>query len=130
MLDEILNRRAYVKDPEHRFFMALLLNVEGRERIFGLIRQRFPDADPLEKVLDWVFDLAQTRVVGIESTNALGIPGFGDVEMYALEHLLHAKSDEEIAAGFVSENAGSEPDLIGSAITKIRGSVLFRPLLT
>lgn len=130
VLDEIINRRAYVKESEHRFFLALLLNVEGRERIFGLIKQRFPEADPVEKVLDWVFDLAQTRVVGIETSNALGIPDFGEPEMFALENLLHGKSDDEVAAAFSEENAATPPDAILSAIAKLRGSVMFRPLLS
>jgi hypothetical protein len=42
--DEIVNRRSYVTNAEHRFFMALLLNADGRERVFLLIKQRFPDA--------------------------------------------------------------------------------------
>src|SRR5438445_51763 len=55
VLDEILIRRGYVTEPEHRFFMALLLNVDGRERILSLVQQRYKDIDPIEKVLDWVF---------------------------------------------------------------------------
>ena len=126
-LDEILSRRDFVTNPEHRFFMALLLNVDERERIFGLIKHRFPDADPIEKVLDWVFDLAETRVVGVETSNALGIPDFGETEMFVLENLLHGKTDGEISQAFAKENPGAE---IGDMITKIRDAVIFRPLLS
>lgn len=112
-LDEIVKRRSYVTEPDHRFFMALLLNVEGRERIFSLIKQRYADADPIEKVLDWTFDLAQTRVLGTENTNALGIADFGDDEMTALEKLLR---NEEAEAG--------------AALEKITRSVLLRPILS
>jgi hypothetical protein len=124
--DEIVNRRDFVTNPEHRFFMALLLNVDERERIFGLIKHRFPDTDPIEKILDWVFDLAETRVVGVETPNALGIPDFGDPEMFVLENLLHGKTDDEIRHVLASENPDTE---IGDAITKIREAVIFRPLL-
>ena len=62
-LEEILRLRSFVTNAEHRFFLALLLNVEGRENIFPLIKQRYPDADPVEKVLDWVFELSETRVM-------------------------------------------------------------------
>lgn len=126
-LDEILTRRNFVTNPEHRFFMALLLNVDVRERIFGLIKHRFPDVDPIEKVLDWVFDLAGTRVVGVETSNALGIPDFGEREMFVLENLLHGKTDEEITQAFAAENPGVE---IGDAISKIREAVIFRALLS
>lgn len=119
ILDEIVSRRSYVTDSEQRFFLALLLNVEGRQRIFSLIGQRFPDADPIEKILDWVFDLAQTRVLGIESSNALGIADFGDAEMAVLEELLHGKNDDEITA----DESRRE------ALSKIQSSIIFRPLM-
>ncbi len=125
-LDDILNRRDFVTNPEHRFFMALLLNVDERTRILGLVKHRFPDMDPVEKVLDWVFDLAETRVVGVETPNALGIPDFGDPEMFVLENMLHGKTDEEIRQAFSAENPGAE---IGEAIAKIRDAVIFRPLV-
>jgi hypothetical protein len=128
--DEIVSRRSYVTNPEHRFFMALLLNVEGRDRILGLINQRFPESDGVEKVLDWVFDLAQARVVAIETTNALGIADFGDVEMFVLESLMHDKTDAEIAAAFTADDPGSPEDNLAVALEKIRSSVLLRPLLS
>ena len=106
--------------------MALLLNVDERERIFDLIRHRFRDADPIEKVLDWIFDLAGTRVVGVETSNALGIPDFGEAEMFVLENFLHGKSDDAIRQAFAAENPGVE---IGDAIARVRGSVIFKPLL-
>lgn len=130
--DDIVGRRAYVTQPEHRFLIALLMNVDGREMIFKLINTRYPDADPIEKVLDWVFDLAQTRVVGpaaSATTNALGMTDFGDAEMHALEGLLNNRSDDEIAAGFAAENAGASRDAIKSALEKIRDAAIFRPLL-
>lgn len=130
VLNEIVRRRGFVTEPEHRFFMALLLNVEGRERIFGLIKQRFPDADPIEKVLDWTFDLGQTRVIGIDDTNALGIPGFGEAEMFVLEHLLNGKTDDEIIAAYQAENAAAGPEVVSGAIEKVREAVIFRPLLS
>ncbi len=130
MLDEIVSRRNYVTDTEHRFFMALLLNADGRERIFSLIKQRFPDADPVEKVLDWVFDLAETRVLGSDNSNALGIPTFGEAEMFALENLLLGKSEDEIKKAYNEENPNADPSTICDAVAKIRKAVIFRQLLS
>lgn len=133
MQDEIVSRRAYVTQPDQRFFIALLMNIDSRERIFRLIKQRYTDADPTEKVLDWIFDLAQTRVVGPTAsamTNALGIAGFGDAEMYALEGLLNNRSDDEITSGFAVESPNGSPDAIGPALEKIRAAAIFRPLLS
>lgn len=129
VIDEIMRLRGFVTKPEHRFFMALLMNVDSRERIFSLIKQRFPDTDPVEKVLDWVFELAETRVVGIEATNALGLPDFGDVEMFVLEYLLNERTDDEIVKMYGEENPQAGSTAVSDALVKIRGAVIFRPLL-
>ncbi len=88
------------------------------------------DADPIEKVLDWTFDLAQTRVVGVETSNALGIPEFGEREIFVLENLLHGKTDDEVRQVFAEENPDANAVDIGQSIAKIRSAVIFRPLLT
>lgn len=130
----LVRRRGFVTDPEHRFFFALLLNVDGKERIFSLIKQRFPDADPLEKILDWTFDLAQTRVLGIDTPNALGITDFGEVEMFLLENLLKEKTDVEmremIRMDYPAEKAEGVLAEFDARLAKIKGSVIFQPLLT
>jgi hypothetical protein len=128
MLDDIVKRRGYVTDAEHRFFMALLLNVDGRERILSLIEHRFPDFDPIEKILDWTFDLSQTRIYGIDNSNALGIPEFGDAEMFAMEDLLKGKMDDEVKAAYIAANPDGDPVVTG-AIQKLRESIIFRPLI-
>jgi hypothetical protein len=129
MQDEMIRRRGYVSDTEHRFFMALLLNVDRRSLIFELIKGRYPDVDPVEKILDWIFDLAETRVVGIDSTNALGIADFGDTEMFALEGILRDKTDEQIREEFGSVSRQPSERSIDGAIDAVRNAVIFRPLL-
>jgi hypothetical protein len=128
---QLVRRRSYVTNPEHRFFIALLLNVDGRERIFSLIKSRFPDADPIDKVLDWTYDLAQTRVVGVNTPNALGIEGFDDFDLSILEQLLRGKSDEEVNASLIADY-GEERTIANGAparLARIRESIIFRPLL-
>ncbi|MFN6962630.1 MAG: hypothetical protein ACK4S4_02570 [Pyrinomonadaceae bacterium] len=132
-IDELIGRRAVVTDPEHRFFLALLLNVEGRERIYSLIRERFADADPEEKVLDWSFDLARTRINAVGSQNALGIADFDDFDLYVLEALLDDK-DEAVIAGSIRaeyppERAETLLPRLSERIAAIRSSTAFAPLL-
>ena len=130
-VNEIVRRRGYVTEPEHRFFFALLLNVEGRETIFSLIKQRFPDADPVEKVLDWTHDLAHTRVVGVNTPNALGLEGFDDVDISILESFLRGRSEDE-ARESLATDYGTEKmatlDVDGK-LARIRESAIFQPLL-
>jgi hypothetical protein len=94
-VEEIIRRRSFVTAPELRFFLALLMNIEGKEQIFSLIKERFPDAEPLDKILDWSFELANTRLLGSNIPNALGIENFGDLDLFVLESLLKNQSDEE-----------------------------------
>lgn len=126
MQNEIVRRRSYVTDAEHRFFFALLMNVDGRERIFSLIKQRFADAEPLNKVLDWTFDLARTRVMG--GSNALGIAEFDDTDIIVLEGLLKDQNRDEIASEFSGPNADSNLASLDARIAKIRDAVIFKPL--
>ncbi len=91
----IIFRRGSITSEEHRFFLALLLNVSNRERVLELVRQRFPETDPVEKILDWVEELSTTRVLGSKEPNALGIEGFSDGHMFVIECLLRGYSPEE-----------------------------------
>ncbi len=130
MLNEVIRRRGLISDPEQRFFMALLLNLDIREQILGLISQRFPDNDPVEKVLDWIFDLAQTRVAGSEKTNVIGIPDLGDIELYILEQLLRGASDNEAIEKFISENPDANSEAAAGALAKLRAETILRPILS
>jgi len=96
----------------------------------GSVTVRYPDADPLEKVLDWVLELAQTRVVGGNPPNALGIDDFGQIDLAILEGLLKGRSESEIAEELrasVGENTEMLADLETKMI-RVREAVIFRPL--
>ncbi|MBA3631953.1 MAG: hypothetical protein H0W58_03940 [Acidobacteria bacterium] len=132
-LTEIVNRRSYIADPELRFFLALLMNVEGKEQIFALIKERFPDAEPLDKVLDWTFDLSQTKVLGLNIPNALGIADFGDLDLFILESMLKNVSGEEMRAALKTEYGMENSETVEQTLAekgeKIRQAVIFQPLL-
>src|SRR5690606_20395543 len=122
----IVERRNFVTVPDLRFFLAVLLNVAGRETIYRLIKQRYPDSDPQEKVLDWTFDLANTRVVGIEPPTALGIENFGDIDIAVLEEMLNGKDETAIDASLRGHGASVED--LASRMTAIRSSPLLGTL--
>lgn len=127
--EQIVKRRAVVTDPEHRFFLALLLNVEGRDRIFSLIKERYPESEPLDKVLDWTFDLAQTRILGQNPPTALGIADFDDTDLFVLENLLQDQTEEEIRATLEREYGAAQLENLPERIAKIQKSEIFQPLL-
>ncbi len=130
LLDDILKRRSLITNADLRFFLALLLNVEGRDRIFGLIKQRFPAADPLNKVLDWTYDLANSRIAGSERSNVLGISDFGDIDLFVLEQVLKGLEGEEIAAAFRADfGETADTSSLAEKENVIRRAPVFAPLL-
>jgi hypothetical protein len=130
---DLVRRRSFVDNPEHRFFFALLLNVDGRERILSLIRDRFPDADPIEKILDWTYELSQLRVAGIENQTAIGIAGFDDFDLTLVEYLLRGRSDVQMAEIvreiYPPEKAEMLLPTLSDRTAAIRTSIVFSPLL-
>lgn len=130
----MLNQRRIVTNPEHRFFLALLLNIDGKDNILSLVRQRYPETDPVEKVLDWVFELSETRVAGTNSSNALGIDGFDAFDMFIFENMLRGKTDgemsESISTDYPAEQAEELSKKLPDKAARIREAVVFRPLFT
>jgi hypothetical protein len=128
-VDEILKRRSFITEPEHRFFLALLMNVEGKAMILNLIKERFPQQDPVDKILDWSLDLADTRVLGLNIPNALGISDFGDMDLFILECFLNGKSDEEMSEAFRAAYPNEGVEKLNERSENIRRAVIFQPLL-
>lgn len=132
-LQDLVRRRSFVDNPEHRFFFALLLNIEGRDRIFSLIRERFPESDPVEKVLDWAMELSQTRIAGMQTQNALGIAGFDEFDLQLVEYLLHGRSQDQIAdiirEVYPPEKADQLLPNLSDRTAAIRDSIVFSPLM-
>lgn len=128
----IILRRGTITGEEHRFFLALLLNVPNREKILELVKQRFPDVDPVEKVLDWVEELSQTRVLGSKEDNALGIEGFGDGHILVLENELRGLSLEEIKKSAASNGEGLPSGIaerVDALSASLHDSSLFKAIL-
>lgn len=75
-LEECLRRetisrlRHFIVNPEHRFFLALLVNVQKRSDIFMLISQRFPGSSPIATILGWAEELMEPNDFGISLLDA------------------------------------------------------------
>ena len=132
-LQYLVRRRSFVDNADHRFFFALLLNVNGRERILSLIQKRYPDADPIEKILDWTYELSQLRLAGIDNQNALGIAGFDDFDLTLVEYLLKGRSDIQMAdivrEIYPPEKSEQLLPTLGGRTAAIKISTVFSPLL-
>jgi hypothetical protein len=103
--------------------------LSGRTKIFESVKQRFPDVDPVEKVLDWVEELSQTRVVGSKEANALGIEGFNHDFLFAFESLLKNQLTRTRAGGEGEYDYNERGDL-EQISEKIRRVPLFKSLVS
>ena len=93
--DVIKELRSSIAETEHRFFLALLMNVPARSDLLKLVAQRFPKVAPVETVLRWAEELAELSDYGIAILDA-GFPGSlsvaiekqSDLFLAALRHFM------------------------------------------
>jgi hypothetical protein len=93
---EIIRRRAEVKNEDHRFLLALILNVPKKTRMLELVRERFPNSDPIDLVGDWIAALSATKTFGSREPNVLGSLEFDNGHLFVLKGLLRGLPVEEI----------------------------------
>ena len=92
--DGIIGFRSSVTNVEHRFFLALLLNVQSRADILGLVAQRFPGA-AVETILRWAEELSnvskvETWILDAEFPPEIAVANGKRLELFlaALRHFL------------------------------------------
>jgi hypothetical protein len=100
--DEIVQRRATVKQEDHRFFLALLLNVPDREMVIRLIEEKFRGKDPVDLAVNWLKELAATKVFGSREPNVLGVE-FDERHLFVFRGLLTGLSVDEMKAQAMAE---------------------------
>ena len=61
--DRLVSLRSSIEDTDHRFFLALLLNVSRAPDILRLVAARFP-GDPVTRVLAWAEELSESSPAG------------------------------------------------------------------
>ncbi len=128
----LIHRRGQITSPEHRFFLALLLNVPSREKVLAMVEQRFSDRDPVETVLDWMEELANTKLWGAAEPNVLGIEEFDDDYLFVFEHLLKGHTFERMLLVLAEESstdyAREQQDKLAALYDSITSSLLFQSI--
>jgi len=66
----IKGMRGSITEPEHRFFLALLMNVPARADLLKLVGKRFPGEAPIETVLRWGEELMEVSEEGVSLLDA------------------------------------------------------------
>jgi len=96
--NDITKRRGMIEGRDHRFFLALLLNVPERAMVLDLIKQKFPQADPVDLAVGWIKEMAAIRIFGSPEPNVLGIRDFETSHLTLFEGLLRGLPVKEINA--------------------------------
>jgi hypothetical protein len=68
--ETISQMRYHIDNPEHRFFLALLMNVQNSKDIQALITERYPDQSPNETILRWAEELIEPSDFGLTLLDA------------------------------------------------------------
>lgn len=125
-------RRSQITSNDHRFFLALLLNVPDRLKFLELVASRYPDRDPVDTITDWVEELASTKMSASHEHNVLGINDYDDDYLLVFQGLLEGKTLDEIKRAFEEEfsveyatEIGNKPDQLYESI---RNSLLFKSI--
>jgi len=85
--ETITRMRHHIGNPDHRFFLALLMNVQNRADIHALITERFPNQLPVETILGWAEELIEYNDFGITLLDAV-FPESLEIAIEAQSHLL------------------------------------------
>lgn len=125
-------RRTQIISTEHRYFLALLLNVPDRLKMLKLVKQRFPEQDPVDTVLDWVEELANTKVLGSSDPNVLAVDDFDDDYLFVFQCMLEGLTLDQTIAKFEKEFspelAQGSTDKPAALYNSIRNSLIFRSI--
>lgn len=130
--NHLIHRRGQITSSDHRFFLALLLNVPDRVKVLDLVGERYPEQSPISTIIEWIEELANTKVVGSSESNVLALDGCGDEYLFVLQCMLEGRAiDETIHAfeeEFSAERAGSRGDKPDELYDAIRSSLLFKSI--
>ncbi len=140
--EQIILRRRLAKQPEHRFFLALLLNLPDRSHILDLVRRALPLEDPADAVTRWLAEFAKLDAVHAWVTvtanpqlqgaapEILDVP-LDRTSLQVARHLLEGISDDEVAERLDAAGGGAQTDSdVLARCEALRGSALLRPLFT
>jgi len=123
--NDIAQRRTEIKSEDHRFFLALLLNVPDRTNVLRLVSERFSQQDPIGLIVGWVEELVATKTFGSREPNVLGIGEFDHNDLLVFRRLLEGSSERE---GELDLADTGTAESIEERATRIKSLPLFKSL--
>jgi hypothetical protein len=127
---DISRRRAEIKGEDHRFFLALLLNLSERDTVLRLVQERFSNQDAVELVVAWVKELSATQIFGSREPSVLGVGQLDDRQLAVFKGLLEGLTVEEIKTRWASEPRTANVDsLVEDLACRLKSLPLFKSIL-
>lgn len=117
-------RRRAVHAGSHRFLLALLLNLDGRDEIKRMVEIYAPGRDPVATLMAWITELVATPAIDPGEPNAIGI-ALDAVALRVVRCLLDGRTDLRDLAGTPGAVAGEATLLAWCAAVR---SSIFAPL--
>jgi hypothetical protein len=122
-----LQRRTVI-DPEHRFFVALLMNLADRREILRHVSARFR-GDPVRTIMRWMEELGRARFANPRQGIGLRL---SDAESMVFSEMLRGRRLPEIVRRLRAMYGSSELTRGGRAVARLhealRSNPMYRPL--
>jgi hypothetical protein len=123
-------RRRSVRDPDHRFLLALLFNLPDRASILDFVRRRY-EGDPADRIVMWLAELTRLPGAAAAEPNALGIH-LNDVSLQVVRCLLDGCSfegtKERLKENYPAAAVDGQEKELRQLCADLRQSTLFKPL--
>jgi hypothetical protein len=126
--EEIVLLRRRVRDPAHRFFLAVVLSLSDRRAILAFVAERFPRRDPKKLILGWLRELTSPNLDDRQRPLPFVL---GDASLQVVAWMLDGASWPKISArlGRVCEHRdlAHQTKNVRALVTRLKKSWL-RPL--
>jgi hypothetical protein len=116
-------QRKIVVSNEHRYFLALLLNVPDKTRLLQLVEERLPGKDPVDIVCDWVQQLSALKLPGSIEPNIVGIADFDSLYLTVFRYSLQGLSLDQIERKLQEERVIEKIKELWGSIEKMRNEM-------
>jgi hypothetical protein len=118
----VLMQRRPLANADHRFLLALLVNVEGVAACRKVLQQRHPKEDPWDLVIRWTRELWGNDQASA-ARDKLRIPAIDDTTLAVLRGLLDGLDTEKIGRQVASTASTLSLD-VDARVTQLRESAL------
>jgi hypothetical protein len=126
----LTDKRRSVRDPHHRFLLALLSNLPDRASILDFVRRRY-EGEPVDRIVTWLDELRRLPGTGGTEPNALGIK-LDKVSLLVVKCLLQGRSFgalmERLKEDYPAAAVDGQEKELRQLCADLRRSVLLKPL--